>query len=82
MLRLATKAGVVSTCMHASALELVPSSITFESMGLDGILDNNMDSLRMPWGTGRIGCLLDYMQVLPPRHAAKVWSGAGAPEGA
>ena len=42
MFRLATKAGVISTCMNASALELVQSGITLQSMGLDGILDNNM----------------------------------------
>jgi hypothetical protein len=36
--------------MHASALELVPSSITFQSMGLDGILDNNMALLKDAMG--------------------------------
>jgi hypothetical protein len=40
--RLATKAGVVHPCMNLSSLLLVPSSVAHVSLGLQGVMDNNM----------------------------------------
>ncbi len=47
LFRLATKKGVVRPCYCASSLQLVDSSvITLASMGLDGLLDNDMAALK------------------------------------
>ncbi len=46
MFLLATKAGAVNPCMTASSLMRVPPSICHESIGLHGLLDNNMAMLK------------------------------------
>ena len=46
MFRLATKIGVVAPCYNASSLTPLPSSMDLQSLGLEGVLDNNMANLK------------------------------------
>ncbi len=44
--RLATTIGLARPCFHASSLQVVSLSMSCETMGLGGIMDNNMAILK------------------------------------
>ena len=46
MYRLATGLGVIHPCMNASSLQMVPGNVDLASLGLAGILDNDMVVLK------------------------------------
>jgi hypothetical protein len=55
MYRLATRAGVMSPCFNVASLLLVSENISPESMGLHGLLDNDMAMLKDDNGNWKQG---------------------------
>lgn len=72
MFRLATRAGVIRPCMNAASLQLVPSSVAPSSLGLEGILDNDMALLKDDNGAWK-----DPKPIRTHANAASVTGGQG-----
>ena len=82
MYRLATRAGVINHCQNVVSFQLVPCSTSLESMGLAGLLDNDMALLKDDNGNWKGKKLYAHMLLLRLRQGAKECQGAHAHEGA